>query len=116
MPSVTASPARPASSAATPTAPAPSTTSLARSSRKTIASATSSSETTTSPSTHSRMSPSVSVPGRLTAMPSAMVSAEVTATGSPAASEVGKRRARLDLHPDHLHLGTLGLQRDARPR
>ena len=85
----TASPARAASSAATPTAPAPSTTSLARSSRNTIASATSSSETTTSPSTHWRMSASVSAPGRLTAIPSAMVSAEGTATGSPAASEAG---------------------------
>ncbi len=53
----------------------------------TIASATSSSPTTTTSSTHRSISASVSPPGRLTAIPSAIVSAESTATGAPAASE-----------------------------
>ena len=54
-----------------------------------MASATSSSETTTTSSTHSRMSLRVSAPGRLTAIPSAMVMAESTASGSPARSDAG---------------------------
>ncbi len=49
--------------------------------------AISSSSTVTISSTSSRMSGSVRSPGRLTAMPSAIVRATGTATGSPAASE-----------------------------
>ncbi len=78
---------RPASSAAAPTAPAPSTTSLARSSRNTIASAISSSVTATTSSTQRSISDSVSSPGRLTAIPSAMVRADWTATGFPSLSD-----------------------------
>ena len=80
----------PESSAATPTAPAPSTTSLARSSSTTIASATSSSPTTTISSTHACTSGSVSPPGRLIAMPSAIV-------GPPATVD---RLAALERRPD----------------
>ena len=80
----------PDSSAATPTAPPPSTTSFARSISHTIASAVSSSSTTTSSSTHRSTSASVSLPGRLTAMPSAIVAAfGVHISGSPRASDSG---------------------------
>src|SRR4051812_30867650 len=77
----------PPSSAATPTAPAPSTTSLAFSMHSTMASATSSSGTTTTSSSQRRTSGSVRSPGRLTAMPSAIVNAEETPTGSPRRSD-----------------------------
>ncbi len=76
-----AGPTTPSSSAATPTAPAPSTTSLARSSRRTIASATSSSPTTHSSSTSRSTSGRVTSPGRLMAMPSAIVAVLVAASG-----------------------------------
>ena len=48
------------------------------------------------------MSASVSSPGRLTAMPSAIVSAASTSTGSPRLQRRRERRARLDLHADDL--------------
>src|SRR4051812_12038796 len=73
----------PPMSAATPTAPAPSTTSFAFSMQSTIASATSSSGTTTTSSSQCRTSGRVSSPGRFTAMPSAIVSADGTPTDSP---------------------------------
>src|SRR5918999_2890072 len=79
----------PPSSAATPTAPAPSTTTLQRSSSTTIASATSSSSTTATPSSHSRSSSSVSSPGRLIAIPSAIVSAVSTGIARPCSSDAG---------------------------
>ena len=79
----------PPKTAATPTAPAPSTTSFAFSISSTIASATSSSGTTTTSSNHERISESVRSPGRLTAMPSAIVSFDGAATGSPRRSDSG---------------------------
>ena len=79
----------PPSSAATPTAPAPSTTSLQRSSSSAIASAVSSSPTITNSSASSVRIGSVIPPGRLTAMPSAIVSAEEASIGSPAAIDSG---------------------------
>src|SRR5215208_5825865 len=79
----------PPSSAATPTAPAPSTTSFARSISTTIAAAVSSSPTTTTSSAQRSRSRSVRSPGRLTAIPSAIVSAEVAGTGSPRLSDSG---------------------------
>jgi hypothetical protein len=56
----------------------------------TMASATSSSGTTTTSSSQRRTSGRVSSPGRLTAIPSAIVSALSTPTGSPRRSDSGK--------------------------
>ncbi len=66
---------RPATSAATAAAPAPSTTSFVRSSSSTIACAISPSETVTTVSSRRSRIGRVSAPGRLTAIPSAIVGA-----------------------------------------
>ena len=55
---------------------------------------------------------SVSSPGCLTAIPSAIVSAESAGTGSPRAQRLRVRRAGGDLHADHLDLRPRGLDRD----
>ena len=102
----------PPSSAATPTAPAPSTTSLQRSSSTTIASATSSSSTAAIPSSHSPSSASVRSPGRLTAIPSAIVSADSAGTGLPCSQRGREGRAGGDLHADDLDLRPRRLDRD----
>ena len=92
-------PAFPVSSAATDAAPAPSTTSFARSSSSVIASEISSSSTCTRSSSRSSRIDIVSVPGCLTAMPSAIVP-----------------RPRLPrLHPDDAHAGPQRAQRDRDP-
>ena len=106
----------PPSIAATPTAPAPSTTSLQRSSSSAIASAVASSSTTTISSRWVAGSRSGMPPGRLTAMPSAIVSADVASIGSPGCHRLRVRRARGGLDADDLHvrLGVLDHERDAR--
>ena len=54
-------------------------------------------------------------PGRLTAIPSAIVSAESTATGAPGLQRGRERRAGLDLNADHLDLGPRDLSAIATP-
>ena len=73
--------------AATADAPAPSATILPRSIRNRIACAISSSSTVTTSSTYFWHISNVSSPGCLTAMPSAMVFALVSATTCPASSD-----------------------------
>src|SRR5215213_11727962 len=63
----------PVISAATLLAPAPSATNLLLSINRTIAAAIESSSTAVNPSTHRLTKPNVSSPGRLTAIPSAIV-------------------------------------------
>ena len=77
----------PDSSAASPAAPAPSTTSLARWAQWTMALAISSSLTSTTSLTSALIIGSVSSPGRLTAMPSAIVCDAGAVTVTPASSE-----------------------------
>ena len=86
-PSASAGSTAPLISAATAIAPAPSVTSFARSASRTIASTITSSPTVTMPSSQRSISGRVSSPGRLTAMPSAIVRALGVSTGSWAAIE-----------------------------
>ena len=69
---------------------------------------------TTTSSTHSRTSGSVTSPGRLTAMPSAIVTAPSTVTGVPARSEEDTSGG-LDLDADDLDLRSRRLDRDGQP-
>ena len=102
--------------AATLTAPAPSTTSLQRSSSRAIAAAVASSSTRIRSSRWVRRISSGMPPGRLTAMPSAIVSAVLASIGVPACIDSGIRRARRGLDADDLHvrLGFLDHQRHPR--
>ncbi len=77
----------PPSSAATPTAPAPSTTSFCRSRSSAMASTISSSVTATISCTCRWTSGKVSSPGRLTAMPSAIVCARTAASICPCCTD-----------------------------
>ena len=77
------------SSAATPAAPAGSTTCLDRSRQSSSARDSVSSETVTTRTACREMISYAMSPGWLTAIPSAIVPAEETRTGWPAASEAG---------------------------
>ena len=74
----------------------------------------SSSPTTTMSSACSTSSASVSSPGRLTAMPSAIVERRRGATARRV-ERLRVRRARRDLHADHLDVGPRRLDRDRDP-